>query len=89
MTGNLNGIDLISIVIDVIGMTKDGRVYVVIRNPPAGLEHSLKILTPFANLLGWTFAVKKVVGVPNGFSLIGDKFTRSVVISFNSGKCLY
>lgn len=89
MIGNFNGIDLIMIVIDVIGMIKDGCVYVVIRNLLVGFEYLFKILMLFVNLFGWIFVVKKVVGVFNGFSLIGDKFIRSVVIFFNFGKCLY
>lgn len=86
MTGKINSVDVPSINVDIIAMTKDGRAYVVIRDPPASLQHSLKILTPFVNLVGWMFAVKKTMGVRNGIQVIGEKFTRSAIISFNSGK---
>ena len=86
MTGKINSVDLPSINLDVIAMTKDGRAYVVIRDPPASLQHSLKILTPFVNLVGWMFAVKKTMDVPNGIEVIGETFTRSAMMSFNSGK---
>ena len=84
--GNINGINLPSLLLDVIALTKDGRVYVVIRSPPAGLEHSLKILAPFANLVGWMLGLREAKGVPNGLSVIGNRFTRSAVVSFDSGK---
>ena len=60
----------------------------IIRSPPPGLAHSLKILTPFADAIGWSMSVKNARGVPNGFSLIGDRFTRNVVISFDTGKII-
>ena len=66
-------------------MSRDGRVYVVIRRPPTALAHCLKILTPFANAVGWMHGVSKVKGVPNGFSVLGTRLTRSMVVSFNSG----
>lgn len=73
-------------------MSKDGRVYVVIRRPPTALANSLKILTPFANAVGWMHGVSKVKGVPNGFSVLGTKSTRNMVVSFDSGnfvlKCI-
>lgn len=86
--GNINGITLTGLLVDLIAITKDGRVYVIIRNPPSGLAHSLKILTPFADAIGWSMSVKNAKGVPNGFSLIGDRFTRNVVISFDTGKII-
>ncbi|XP_074631939.1 nidogen-like isoform X3 [Acropora palmata] len=89
MTGKINSVDVPSINVDIIAMTKDGRAYVVIRDPPASLQHSLKILTPFVNLVGWMFAVKKTMDVRNGIQVIGEKFTRSAIISFNSGEALY
>lgn len=66
-------------------MSRDGRVYVVIRRPPTSLAHSLKILTPFANAVGWMHGVSKVKGVPNGFSVLGSRLTRNVVVFFESG----
>ena len=91
--GNINGIDLTGLLVDLIAMTKDGRVYVIIRKPPLGLAHSLKILTPFADAIGWSMGVINVKGVPNGFSLIGHRFTRNVLVSFDTGKrvnsCFY
>ncbi|XP_067028180.1 nidogen-like isoform X4 [Acropora muricata] len=89
MTGKINSVDVPSINVDIIAITKDGRAYVVIRDPPASLQHSLKILTPFVSLVGWMFAVKKTMGVRNGIQVIGEKFTRSAIISFNSGEALY
>ena len=76
-----------------IALTKDGRVYVFILKPPLDLAHSLKILTPFADAIGWSMGVINAKGVPNGFSLIGHRFTRNVVVSFDTGKrvnsCFY
>lgn len=66
-------------------MSRDGRIYVVIRRPPTALAHSLKILTPFASAVGWMHGVSSVKGVPNGFSVLGTRLTRSVVVSFDSG----
>ena len=66
-------------------MSRDGRVYVVIRRPPISLAHSLKILTPFADAVGWMHGVSRVKGVPNGFSALGTKLTRNMVVSFHSG----
>ena len=64
----------------------------MIRRPPSALAHSLKIFTPFANSVGWMHGIRKAKGVPNGFSVIGTKLTRSVVVSFDSGifvlKCI-
>lgn len=85
-SGRLNDVDLQGLRLDLIAMSKDGRVYVVIRRPPTSLAHSLKILTPFANAVGWMHGVSKVKGVPNGFSVLGSRLTRSVVVSFDSGK---
>lgn len=73
---------------DLVAITKDGRIYAVIRRPPTGLEHTLKILTPFANMIGWMLGVRKVKGVPNGLNVIGNRFTRSAVVSFDSGKLI-
>ena len=87
--GNINGINLTGLLVDLIAMTKDGRVYAIIRNPPPGLAHSLKILTPFVAAIGWSLGYKKAKGVPNGFNLIGDRFTRNVVISFDTGKIIF
>ena len=69
-----------------IAITKDGRVYVYILKPPLDLAHSLKILTPFADAIGWSMGVINAKGVPNGFTLIGHRFTRNVVVSFDTGK---
>ena len=66
-------------------MSRDGRVYVVIRRPPIALAHSLKILTPFANAVGWMHGVSKDKDVPNGFSVVGTSLTRNMVVSFDSG----
>ena len=85
-SGNINGVAIRDLLLDVIAITRDGRVYVVIRRPPPALAHSLKILTPFADAVGWMHGVRKAKGVPNGFSVIGNKFTRSVVVSFDSGE---
>lgn len=87
--GNINGINLTGLLVDLIAITKDGRVYAIIRNPPPGLAHSLKILTPFVDAIGWSLGYKKAKGVPNGFNLIGDRFTRNVVISFDTGKIIF
>ena len=84
-SGILNGVDLQDLRLDLIAMSKDGRVYVVIRRPPTALANSLKILTPFANAVGWMHGVSKVKGVPNGFSVLGTKSTRNMVVSFDSG----
>ena len=86
LSGNINGIKFHALLLDVIAITKDGRVYAVIRNPPVGLAHSLKILTPFADVVGWMLGVQNVKGVPSGFTVIGNRFTRSAVILFDSGK---
>ena len=88
LLGNINGITLTGPLVDLIAITKDGRVYVLILNPPLGLAHSLKILTPFADAIGWSVGFKNAKGVPNGFSLIGNRFTRNVAISFDTGKLL-
>lgn len=91
-SGILNGVDLQDLRLDLIAMSSDGRVYVVIRRPPTALAYSLKILTPFANTAGWMHGVSKVKGVPNGFSVLGTRLTRNMVVSFDSGnfvlKCI-
>lgn len=84
-SGILNGVNFQDLRLDVIAMSRDGRVYVVIRRPPTSLAHSLKILTPFANALGWMHGVSKVKGVPNGLSVLRTKLTRNMVVSFDSG----
>lgn len=84
-SGILNGVNFQDLRLDVIAMSRDGRVYVVIRRPPTSLAHSLKILTPFANALGWMNGVSKVKGVPNGLSVLRTKLTRNMVVSFDSG----
>lgn len=90
LSGNINGINFRALLLGVIAITKDGRVYVVIRNPPVGLAHSLKILTPFADAIGWMLSAKNAKGFPNGFSVIGSRFTRNAVISFDTGElCIY
>ena len=71
-----------------VALIRYGRVNVNVRFPPPGLAHSLKILTPFVDAIGWSMGVRNAKGIPNGFSLIGDRFTRNVVISFDTGKLL-
>ena len=84
-SGILNGVDLQDLRLDLIAMSRDGRVYVVIRRPPTSLAHSIKILTPFADAVGWMYGVSKVKGVPNGLNVLGTKLIRNMVVSFDSG----
>ena len=84
-SGNINDVNFRNLLLDIIALTKDGRVYVVIRRPPPALAHNLKIFTPFADAAGWMHAVRKVKGVPNGFSVVGSRLTRSVLVSFDTG----
>ncbi len=59
------------------------------RRPPSALAHSLKIFTPFADVVGWMHGVRKAKGVPSGFSVIGTRLTRNVVVSFDSGNFVF
>ena len=83
--GSVNSVEINGLTLDVIAISKDGRVYAVMRNPPPALVHFLKILTPLIDAVGWMYGVRKAKGVPNGFGVVGAKIKRSVVVTFDSG----
>ncbi|PFX25811.1 Nidogen-1 [Stylophora pistillata] len=84
--GSVNSVEINGLTLDVIAISKDGRVYAVMRNPPPALVHFLKILTPLIDAVGWMYGVRKAKGVPNGFGVVGAKIKRSVVVTFDSGE---
>lgn len=83
--GSVNGVEVSDIILHVIAISTDGRVYAVMRNPPLALAHLLKILTPLIDAVGWIYGLRKAKGVPNGFGVVGTKIKRNVVVTFDSG----
>lgn len=81
----MNGVEVSDIILHVIAISTDGRVYAVMRNPPLALAHLLKILTPLIDAVGWIYGVRNAKGVPNGFGVVGTKIKRNVVVTFDSG----
>lgn len=62
--------------------TKEGRVYTGINQVPSSLGYDLQTsLVALGHVVGWLFAVK-TNNAPNGFTLTGGVFNRTVDISF-------
>lgn len=62
--------------------TKEGRVYTGVNNINPTLGTDLQTaLVPLSSIIGWLFAVP-LSGAPNGFTLTGGLFNRTVNVHF-------
>ncbi|XP_031557799.1 nidogen-like [Actinia tenebrosa] len=86
LSGTVNGEEFISLNMDTIAFSDDGRAYVSVRAFPPYLAHSARVLTPLTDVVGWMYAKPKPSGFYNGYNVVGARFVRRASLRFDSGE---
>ena len=85
LSGHVNGQRLDGVRLSVVAITRSGRVDLMVRNPPASLAGSLLLVTPLNDVMSWMFGVTSDPGIPVGYEVMGETFTRNATLTFSSG----
>lgn len=81
VNGRINDVQLDNIDLHAYISPGEGRTYTALSRLPAGLDQDAQSLLIISDVIGWQFADSKS-GLPNGFTLTGGVFNRSVEIVF-------
>ena len=85
LSGSINDINFDKIRFSVFGDAPSKTTYIALDAVPPSIGVPLRVLTPMVSTLGFLFA-HPGESTGNGFSFLGDDFSRRAKITFDTGE---